>query len=65
MDLRRTYRVVARLRRGSVNGFRALGALLVLLAGLGVWSAAFSLGAAVEYVVLGILICVLPDVAYG
>jgi hypothetical protein len=62
-DLKRTYRVTARLRRSSFNGFRALGALLVLLAGLGAWSAAFSAGTAVEYVVLGIVVRVLPDFA--
>lgn len=62
-DLKRTYRVTARLRRGSFNGFRALGALIVVLAGLGAWSAAFSVGTAVSYTILGILVCVLPDVS--
>jgi hypothetical protein len=32
-DLKRTYRMTARLRRRSLHIFRALGALLVLLAG--------------------------------
>jgi len=60
-DLKRTYRVNARLRRGAFNGFRVLGGLLVLLAGLGAWSAAFSVGTAVFYTVVGILVCLLPD----
>lgn len=56
-DLERTYRASARLRRGAFNGFRVLCVLLVLLAGLGAWSGAFSLGTAVFYTILDILAC--------
>ncbi|HUD35512.1 MAG TPA: YcxB family protein [Streptosporangiaceae bacterium] len=62
-DLKRTYRVTARLRRRTFNLFRVIGTLLVLLAGLGAWSAAFSVGTAVADTVMGILIFVLPDAA--
>jgi hypothetical protein len=60
-DLKRTYRVTARLRRRAFNWFRALGGSLVLLAGLGAWSAAFSEGTAVSYAALGILAFLFPD----
>ena len=62
-DLKRTYRVATRLRRGTFRLFRALGVLLVVLAALGAWSAAFSAGTAVAYAVLGIIVCVMPDVS--
>ena len=60
-DLKRTYKVALRLRRGSFMLFRALGAVLVLLAGLGAWSGAFSPGTTAFYVVMGIVIGVLSD----
>jgi uncharacterized membrane protein YukC len=43
-DLERIYRVTAHLRRREFRLFRALGVLLVLLAALGEWSAAFLAG---------------------
>jgi hypothetical protein len=60
-DLKWTYRITARLRRGTFRLFRALGVLLVLLAVLGAWSAAFPARTAVAYAVLGIVIAVMPD----
>lgn len=60
-DLKRTYRVTARLRRSTFTGFRVLGALIVLLAGLGAWSAAFPARTAVSYTLLGVAACALPD----
>jgi YcxB-like protein len=62
-DLKRTYRVSTRLRRASFIRFRVGGALLVLLAGLGVWSAAFSPGTGLAYGACGVLVGVLPDAA--
>ena len=59
-DLKRTYRITARLRRGTFRLFRVLGVLLVLLAVLGAWSAAFPARTAAPYVVLGIVIAVMP-----
>jgi hypothetical protein len=59
-DLKRTYRVTARLRRSTFRLFGALGALLVLLAVLGAWSAAFPPRTAVAYAVLGIVAAIMP-----
>lgn len=61
-DLKRTFRVTARLRRGSIYRFRAIGALIVLFVGLAAWSAVLSTGAIVANAVLGVVVCVLPDV---
>ena len=62
-DLTRTYRATARLRRGELRLFRGAAVLLVLLASLGAWSAAFPLGTAAGYAALGVVIGVLPDAA--
>ncbi|HET9899237.1 MAG TPA: YcxB family protein [Streptosporangiaceae bacterium] len=59
-DLKRTYRVSARLHRGAFRLYGALGALVVLYAGLGAWSAAFSLGTAATYAAAGIVLGLLP-----
>jgi hypothetical protein len=62
LHLKRTFRVTACLRRSSTNAFRAIGALIILCAGLGAWSAAFSEGTAVNHAALGAAVCVLPVV---
>lgn len=62
-DLKRTYRATARLRRRTFRLFRILGVVLVLLAALGAWSAAFSPGTAAGYAAFGIVIGVFPDIS--